>query len=73
MHLKPNRNVLAQVNLDIKQALVEKIVTDNGNVSGVLTTLGIFYGARAVIVTTGTFLKGLIHIGLDNFAAGRAG
>ncbi|MDP1759334.1 MAG: tRNA uridine-5-carboxymethylaminomethyl(34) synthesis enzyme MnmG, partial [Thermodesulfovibrionales bacterium] len=34
---------------------------------------GIFYGAKAVIVTTGTFLKGLIHIGLENFSAGRAG
>ena len=40
---------------------------------GVLTTLGIFYGARAAVVTTGTFLKGLIHIGLENFPAGRAG
>ncbi len=40
---------------------------------GVLTSLGIFYGAKAVIVTTGTFLKGLIHIGLENFSAGRAG
>ena len=68
------RKVLeSQENLDIKQALVEKIVTDNGNVTGVLTSLGIFYGARAVIVTTGTFLKGLIHIGLENVAAGRAG
>jgi len=39
----------------------------------VLTSLGVFYGARAVIVTTGTFLKGLIHIGLENFPSGRAG
>ena len=62
-----------QEHLDIKQAMAEKIVAEDGKVTGVLTTLGIFYGARAVIVTTGTFLKGLIHIGLDNFAAGRAG
>ncbi len=62
-----------QQNLDIKQALAEKIVADDGIVKGVLTSLGVFYGAQAVIVTTGTFLKGLIHIGLDSFAAGRAG
>jgi tRNA uridine 5-carboxymethylaminomethyl modification enzyme len=68
------RRVLeAQENLDIKQALIEKIVADDGKVKGVVTSLGIFYGARAVIVTTGTFLKGLIHIGLENFSAGRAG
>lgn len=60
-------------NLDIKQALVEKIEVGDGRVKGVLTSLGIFYGARAVIVTTGTFLKGLVHIGLENFFAGRAG
>ncbi len=63
----------SQENLDIKQALVEKIVTEDGKVKGVLTSLGIFYGARAVVITTGTFLKGLIHIGLENFSAGRAG
>ena len=65
--------VESQKNLDIKQALVEKIIVEDGKVKGVLTSLGIFYGTRAVIVTTGTFLKGLIHIGLDNFYAGRAG
>jgi tRNA uridine 5-carboxymethylaminomethyl modification enzyme len=62
-----------QEHLDIKQAMAEKIITENGEVKGVLTSLGVFYGARAVIVTTGTFLKGLIHIGLENFSAGRAG
>ncbi|MCL5021878.1 MAG: tRNA uridine-5-carboxymethylaminomethyl(34) synthesis enzyme MnmG [Nitrospirae bacterium] len=68
------RKVLeSQKNLSIKQALVEKIVVEDGKVKGVSTSLGIFYGARAVIVTTGTFLRGLIHIGLDNFPSGRAG
>jgi tRNA uridine 5-carboxymethylaminomethyl modification enzyme len=68
------RNVLEyQENLNIKQASVEKIIVEDWKVKGVLTSLGIFYGARAVIVTTGTFLKGLIHIGLENFSAGRAG
>lgn len=62
-----------QKNLAIKQGMVEKIVAEEGVVNGVITTLGVFYGARAVVVTTGTFLKGLIHIGLESFQAGRAG
>ncbi|MBU4321108.1 MAG: tRNA uridine-5-carboxymethylaminomethyl(34) synthesis enzyme MnmG [Thermodesulfovibrionales bacterium] len=62
-----------QKNLDIKQAFVDEIAVEDGKVKGILTSLGIFYGAKAVIVTTGTFLKGLIHIGLENFSAGRAG
>lgn len=62
-----------QENLDIKQALVEKIIADKGKVQGILTSLDTFYGARIVIVTTGTFLKGLIHIGLGKLSAGRAG
>ncbi len=60
-------------NLIIKQAMVEKIVVEDNRVKGIITSLGVFYGARAVIVTTGTFLKGLIHIGLDSYPAGRAG
>ncbi len=68
------RRVLeTQENLDIKQALIEKIIVEDKKVKGVVNSLGIFYGAKAVIVTTGTFLKGLIHIGLENFSAGRAG
>jgi tRNA uridine 5-carboxymethylaminomethyl modification enzyme len=63
----------SQERLTIKQGMVERIIPENGKVKGVLTSLGVLYGARAVIVTTGTFLKGLIHIGLENFQAGRAG
>ena len=63
----------AQKNLAIKQGMVEKIITEEGRVTGLMTSLGVTYGAGAVIITTGTFLKGLIHIGLDNFRAGRAG
>ncbi len=63
----------SQQGLDIKQASVERIIVENGRVRGIITSLGVFYGARAVIVTTGTFLKGLIHIGIENFPAGRAG
>jgi tRNA uridine 5-carboxymethylaminomethyl modification enzyme len=63
----------SQERLTIKQGMVERIIPENGKVKWVLTSLGVLYGARAVIVTTGTFLKGLIHIGLENFQAGRAG
>lgn len=62
-----------QGNLDIKQAQIEKIIAEDNKVKGVLTSLGFFYKAGAVIVTTGTFLRGLIHIGLESFEAGRAG
>ena len=68
------RQVLeSQERLDIKQASIERIVIEDNKVKGILTSLGTFYGAKAVIVTTGTFLKGLIHIGFENFHAGRAG
>lgn len=68
------RKVLeTQKNLSIKQGLIERLLAEEGKISGVATSLGTFYGAKAVIVTTGTFLKGLIHIGLDNFPSGRAG
>ena len=68
------RKVLeSQENLDIKQALVEEIIAEKGKIQGILTSFDVFYGARIVIVTTGTFLKGLIHVGLENLSAGRAG
>lgn len=62
-----------QERLDIKQATVEKLLVEEGKIKGVLTSLGVFYEVKAVVVTTGTFLKGLMHIGLENFGAGRAG
>lgn len=62
-----------QKNLVIKQGMVERIVVEDGRIKGIITSLGVFYGASALIITTGTFLKGLIHIGLDSVEAGRAG
>ncbi len=67
------RVLMGQPRLDIKQAMVEEITTASGRVKGVLTQTGIEYSAGCVIVTTGTFLKGLIHIGETQFSAGRAG
>lgn len=59
--------------LDIKQATAEEIIVEKGKVQGVRTSLGVYYRAKCVIITTGTFLKGLMHIGQDSFEAGRAG
>ncbi len=62
-----------QEGLDIKQETTEEILTKNGKACGVACQTGMRYNARAVIVTTGTFLNGLIHIGLTTFPAGRMG
>ncbi len=71
--LEMRRVLEEQDSLEIRQAQVEEIVVKDGKVKGVLTSLGVFHPARAVIVTTGTFLNGLIHIGLSSQPAGRAG
>ncbi|OGW29392.1 MAG: tRNA uridine-5-carboxymethylaminomethyl(34) synthesis enzyme MnmG [Nitrospirae bacterium GWC2_42_7] len=62
-----------QKNLDIKQAMIEDIIVEDGKVKGLKASLGIFYEAKCIIITTGTFLKGLMHIGHESFASGRAG
>jgi tRNA uridine 5-carboxymethylaminomethyl modification enzyme len=60
-------------NLTLRQGSVERLIVERGKVKGVETQIGEqFYGLR-VILTTGTFLRGLIHVGDRNFAAGRAG
>jgi tRNA uridine 5-carboxymethylaminomethyl modification enzyme len=62
-----------QVRLDVKQGVAERIIVDGNRVAGVETSIGVQYRSASVIITTGTFLKGLIHIGLVNFPSGRAG
>jgi len=60
-------------NLTLRQGSVERLLVADGEVKGVESQIGeIFYGRR-VILTTGTFLKGLIHVGDKNYSAGRAG
>ena len=63
----------AQAGLTIYRGTVDRIDTVGGRVSGVVTGAGARLAATAVILTTGTFLKGLIHVGLNHFPAGRAG
>ena len=65
--------VEAQPGLDIRQAMVDRLLVENGRVRGVETQLHERYLSRTVILTTGTFLGGLIHVGLDHFPAGRMG
>jgi len=62
-----------QQNLDIRQALVERILVENNTVHGVETQIHERFLSKTVILTTGTSLRGLIHIGLDHFPAGRMG
>lgn len=62
-----------QENLDIKQAIVDSLIVEDGVVRGVTTSIQETFLGKTVILTTGTFLKGLIHIGLKNFPAGRMG
>jgi tRNA uridine 5-carboxymethylaminomethyl modification enzyme len=63
----------SQASLDIKQALIEHLLVEDGRVRGVVTQMGEMYEGEAVVVSTGTFLRGMIHIGLKQFSAGRAG
>jgi tRNA uridine 5-carboxymethylaminomethyl modification enzyme len=59
--------------LDIKQGMCEEIVVDGEVVRGVIAQEGVFYEGRSVIITAGTFMQGVIHIGDAHFPGGRAG
>ncbi len=59
--------------LTIRQASVERLLLDDGRVRGVESQIGEEFEAPCVILTTGTFLKGLVHVGLKSYSAGRAG
>jgi tRNA uridine 5-carboxymethylaminomethyl modification enzyme len=67
------RRLENQPNLTLFQQAVDDLLLAGDRVSGVVTQLGIRFEADAVVLTTGTFLSGLIHVGLQNYAAGRAG
>jgi tRNA uridine 5-carboxymethylaminomethyl modification enzyme len=68
------RNLLEKTqNLDFYQDTIVDLVTEGDQVTGVLTSLGIKIHSKTVILTNGTFLNGLIHIGEKNFGGGRAG
>lgn len=62
-----------QPNLDIKQGQTQRLIREGGRVVGVETTLEVEYRGKAIVITTGTFLKGLMHIGSNQQTGGRAG
>lgn len=62
-----------QINLNIFQQAVDDLIVEGEKVCGVVTTAGIKFFADCVVLTTGTFLGGIIHIGLENHSGGRAG
>jgi tRNA uridine 5-carboxymethylaminomethyl modification enzyme len=62
-----------QPNLTLFQQAVDDLMLEGDRVSGVVTQLGIRFTGRAVVLTAGTFLSGLIHVGMVNYQAGRAG
>jgi tRNA uridine 5-carboxymethylaminomethyl modification enzyme len=62
-----------QENLSLFQQAVDDLIIENDNISGVITQMGLKFFADKVILTSGTFLGGVIHIGQSNFQGGRAG
>lgn len=68
------RNALENTpNLTLFQQPADDLIVENDQVKGVVTTMGLKFHAKAVVLTVGTFLGGKIHIGLENYAGGRAG
>lgn len=67
------RRLENQPNLWLFQQAVDDLLVEQDRVTGVVTQLGLRFNAKAVVLTTGTFLSGLIHVGQANYAAGRAG
>ena len=68
------RNLLLNTpNLEISQEIATEILSENGEVTSVKTHLNNIYNAKKVIITTGTFLNGLIHVGFNKLEAGRVG
>jgi tRNA uridine 5-carboxymethylaminomethyl modification enzyme len=67
------RDIFAQERLWVRQDMAESLLVENGRAAGVRTALGEAHRSRCVLLTTGTFLGGLIHVGLTHFPGGRLG
>jgi tRNA uridine 5-carboxymethylaminomethyl modification enzyme len=72
-HMVMKHVIEQEPNIDLKQAMVERLVVSGDKVAGVEETTGFGYQAAAVVLATGTFLSGLVHIGFKSIKAGRAG
>lgn len=60
-------------NLDIKQGTIEELIVENDRIRGAITKEGILYYTKALVISSGTFMRGLLHIGETNYSGGRAG
>lgn len=69
-HNRMKKTCEEQENLDVKQAEVAEILTENGHVTGVRTRLGAEYSVKAAIIATGTYLGGVIHVGEVSYESG---
>lgn len=67
------RRLENQPNLSLFQQAVDDIILDGDRAVGVITQIGLRFSAKAVVLTAGTFLGGLVHVGLQSYSAGRAG
>ena len=67
------RRLENQPNLSLFQAAVDDLLVNGDEVAGVVTQMGLEFAAKKVVLTAGTFLDGKIHVGLNNYAGGRAG
>jgi tRNA uridine 5-carboxymethylaminomethyl modification enzyme len=67
------RRLERQPNLWLFQQAVDDVIIEAGRVAGVITQVGVCFRSRAVVLTAGTFLDGRVHVGLQNYSAGRAG
>ena len=72
-HLAMKQTVETQPGLDLKQSMVERLIVEDGRIAGIRDFTGFDYQAPVVILATGTFLSGLVHIGFNTIRAGRAG
>jgi tRNA uridine 5-carboxymethylaminomethyl modification enzyme len=62
-----------QTHLDLKQGQISELIVENWEVCGIVTNLGVRYNTKKTVITTGTFLKALMHVGDRNVAGGRMG
>ena len=62
-----------QAHLDLKQGQISELIVESGEVCGIVTNLGVRYNTKKTVITTGTFLKALMHVGDRNVAGGRMG
>ncbi|UCH19906.1 MAG: tRNA uridine-5-carboxymethylaminomethyl(34) synthesis enzyme MnmG [Deltaproteobacteria bacterium] len=72
-HMAMKAVIESEPNIDLKQAMVERLVVEDAKIVGLEDITGFGYQSRCIVLATGTFLSGLIHIGFNSIKAGRAG